>query len=35
MDYKGLIYKMLESIDNCDYRLKLIFRFIKKIVGWG
>lgn len=35
MSYKEHIYKLLEPIDNNDFRLQIILRFIRKVIGWG
>jgi hypothetical protein len=33
MNYKEEIVKLINSIDNNDFRLKIILRFIKKMIG--
>lgn len=33
MNYKEEIVKLINSIDNNDSRLKIILRFIKKMIG--
>lgn len=35
MNYKKLISKLIEPLDNDDYRLKVILKFVRRIIGWG
>ena len=33
MNYKEEIVKLINSMDNNDFRFKIILRFIKKMIG--